>query len=159
MSPTDEDHKSLVRELTEELNAGNFEVIEEYLVDGYGEGEDKPTAAEIRRAEAARREAFPDYHEEIQTITTDGEDVTVLYDVTGTHEGAAAPEDLFRYRSVVYTMPPTGNEVFFSVFRRFKITDGQITMWESMQTPLTMLAQLGLDWGQFQSDLPEYLPD
>lgn len=152
-------NEELVRTLTEELNAGNFDIIEEYLVDGYGEDDDRPTASEIRRAEEARRVAFPDYHEEIQTVTTDGEDVVVLYDVTGTHEGAASPEDLYRYRSVVYTVPPTGNEVFFSLFRRFEITDGRITLWESMQTPLTMLAQLGLDWETFRTDLPEYVTE
>ncbi len=159
MGTIDDDNRALVRELTAELNAGNFDAIEEYLEDGYGEGDDRPTASEIRRAEAARREAFPDYHEEIQSITTDGEDVVVLYDVTGTHEGSASPEDLYRYRSVVYTLPPTGNEVFFSLFRRFEITDGQITLWESMQTPLTLLSQLGMDWETMVTELPEYVAE
>lgn len=123
MGTTESENETLVRELTEELNAGYLEVIEEYLVDGYGE------------------------------------DVVVLYDVSGTHEGRASPEDLYRYRSVVYTVPPTGNEVFCSLFRRFEIEDGRITLWESMQTPLTMLAQLGLDWETFRADLPEYVTE
>lgn len=91
------------------------------------------------------------------SITTDGEDVTVIYDVTATHSGSASYEDTFRYRSIVYTMAPTDEEIVFALIRRFKIEDGQITLWESMQTPLTMLVKLGLDWERFIDDLPNYL--
>lgn len=157
MTTTEAENEALVRELTAELNAGNVDAMEEYLVDGYGEGEDKPTADELIRAEKARHEAFPDWHEEIMSITTDGEDVTVIYDVTGTHEGSASYEDTYRYRSIVYTMPPTDEEIVFALIRRFRIEDGQITLWESMQTPLTMLVKLGLDWETFTEELPDYI--
>lgn len=157
MTPTEADNEELVRELTAELNAGNVDAMEEYLVDGYGKGEDKPTASELIRAEKARHEAFPDWHEKIISITTAGEDVTVIYDVTGTHTGSAAYEDTYRYRSIVYTMPPTGEEIVFALIRRFTIEDGQITLWESMQTPLTMLVKLGLDWETFIEELPSYM--
>lgn len=157
MTTTEAENTELVRELTAELNAGNVEAMREYLVDGYGKDEDKPTASELIRAEKARHEAFPDWHEEIMSITTDGEEVTVIYDVTGTHEGSASIEDLYRYRSIVYTMPPTGEEIIFALIRRFRIEDGQITLWESMQTPLTMLVRLGLDWETFKQELPKYI--
>lgn len=159
MGTTEAANEQLVRELTQELNDGNLDAIEAALEAGYGEDDNRPTAQEIRRAEAARREAFPDYHEAIQTLATDGADVVVVYDVTGTHEGQASPEDLYRYRSVVYTMPPTGKEIVFALVRRFRIEDGRITLWESMQTPLTMLVELGLDWEAFRADLPEYIED
>jgi len=157
MSTTEEENAALIRALTEELNAGNFDAIEDdYLVDGYGEGDGRPTAGELVGTERARREAFPDWHEEIRTLTTDGSEVVAIYDVTGTHEGSASQEDPYRYRSVVYTMPPTGEEIVFALIRRFEVEDG-ITWWESMQTPLTMLVELGLDWEAFESDLPAYL--
>lgn len=157
MTTTETRNAELVRDVTEELNAGNVDALTEYLVDGYGEGEDKPTADELIRAEKARHEAFPDWTEEIMSLTTDGKEVTAIYDVTATHEGSADYEDTYRYRSIVYTMPPTGEEMMFALIRRFEIEDGQITLWESMQTPLTMLVKLGLDWERFVEDLPEYL--
>lgn len=157
MTTSDREKKELVRELTAELNAGNVDAMEEYLVADYGEHDDKVPKDELIRAEKARHEAFPDWNEEIMSITTDGEDVTVIYDVTATHSGSASYEDTFRYRSIVYTMAPTDEEIVFALIRRFKIEDGQITLWESMQTPLTMLVKLGLDWERFIDDLPNYL--
>lgn len=159
MGTIEAENEALARELTAELNAGNLDALEEYLEDGYGEADPRPTVSEIRREEEARREAFPDYHEDITTLTTNGEDVVVIYNVSGTHEGAASPDGLYRNRSIVFTVPPTGNEVFFSLIRRFKNTDGQVTLYESMLTPLTLLRQLGLDWEQFTTDLPEYVSD
>lgn len=159
MESIEEANADLVRELTDDLNAGDFDAIEASLESGYGEDDDRPTAGEIRRAEEARREAFPDYHEEIETLATDGVDVVVIYDVTGTHEGAASWDDLYRYRSVPSTVPPTGEEIRFPLIRRFRIEDGRITLWESMQTPLTMLVGLGMDWEAFTSELPAMFPE
>lgn len=160
MATTEAESKELVRALTEELNVGNLDVIDELLADDYEDGvETYRTPAEIKDEVRALREAFPDYHEELRVVLAgdnevpdedqpewaSGDFVLAQYDATGTHEG--------EFRGI----PPTGNEFETAVIRSLRIEDGEITIWRWMWGNLTLWKDLGVDIDALLDDLPRYV--
>lgn len=113
-----------------------------------------PERHEIPRPQEARRAVFPDYHEEIQSIRIEREQVTVLDDIPGTQGHSQArstgPVSLNRLRHI-----PFGEDVRFSVSHLFTVADGCITRWESMKTALALVAQSDLAWERVMADSPQ----
>lgn len=152
MSTTEADAKELVREFTDELNAGNYDGVEELFADGYNELYDnEETVSERIQNARDRDEAFADKHEDLDVILTDtdwddGQRLEAWYDVTGTHEGE------------FINIPPTGNEVKFPLVRMLVIEDGRITRYRVAYT-LGFLLDLGVDWETLtdEIDLQHYL--
>lgn len=152
MSSTEE-AKDLIRAFTEELNAGNYDAIEEFFADDYNDQYDnaEEPVSELIEEEQKRAEAFAEKHEDLDVILTDtewdeGARLDVWYDVTGVHEGE------------FISIPPTGNEVEFPLLRMFTIEDGQITRYRLGYT-LGFLLDLGLDWETLteEVDIQQYL--
>lgn len=152
MQATEDGARELVRELTEALNAGEYDALEEFLADDYDELYDNDeTVSELIEEERQRGEAFRDKHEELDAILTDtewtdGVRLEAWYDVTGIHAGE------------FISVPPTGNEVEFPLLRTLVIEDGSITRYRLVYT-LGFLLDLGLDWEAFteEVDVQQYL--
>lgn len=146
MDATEAENTAIVRELIRELNDGHLDAISDYLVDDYGDGNDEPAPEEIIDRERSRREAFPEWEEQIMHLA--GGDGTVLAqtDVNATHEGE------------LFSIPATGREAEFAVLRLFQFEDGEITAWRSTtSSEIDILRQLGLDWEALQADLSSYM--
>lgn len=151
MTTTEAEAKELIREFTEELNAGNYDALDGFFVEDYSERYDNRTVGELVQEERDRGEAFVDKHEDLDGILTDtderdGQHLNAWYTVTGTHE-----------REFLH-LPPTGHQVEHPFIRTFVIEDGHITRYRMVFT-LGFLLDLGLDWETLteEVDMQQYL--
>ncbi|MFB6217756.1 MAG: ester cyclase [Halobacteriaceae archaeon] len=151
---TTEEADELVRELTDAVNAGDYDAIEGLFADGYGELWDNAeyeSVDELLAQERERADAFEGKHEEIDTVLvdtggSDGVHLDAWYTVTGTHVGE------------FINIPPTGNEVEFPMARILVVEDGEITRYRLLYT-LGFLLDLGLNWDALTDEvaLDQYL--
>ncbi|MGA9399404.1 ester cyclase [Haladaptatus sp.] len=110
----------IVREFVEQaFNNGNLEVADEYLAEDFVRHD--PDMGEVRGREKYKefiemnRTAFPDYHETIENIITQGDTVMYRWTLRGTQEG--------EFMGVA----PTGNEIEVTGMIDMRLEDGRIT--------------------------------
>jgi predicted ester cyclase len=120
-----EENKAMVRRMVEAINAGG----EERFVDEMF----APRAARrIKRLFAEFRTAFPDWHEEVVELVSEGHTVAGRFRCSGTHLGEFLGE------------VPTGKrmdveEVFF-----LRVEDGRFVDFWALEDSLGRMRQLGL---------------
>ena len=125
----------IVREFVEQaFNNGNLEVANEYLAEDFVRHD--PDMGEVRGREKYKefiemnRTAFPDYHETIDNIITQGDTVMYRWTLRGTQEG--------EFMGVA----PTGNEIEVTGMIDMRLEDGRITeLWGNFDA-LGLLKQL-----------------
>lgn len=76
-------------------------------------------------------DAFPDVHHHIEKLVTDGENIWVLYTMTGTHRGP------------LRGMQPTGKQVCYPIVAMYRIRDGLIQEADFLSDDLRMMRQIG----------------
>ncbi|MCO8244544.1 MULTISPECIES: ester cyclase [unclassified Haladaptatus] len=110
----------IVREFVEQaFNNGNLEVADEYLAEDFVRHD--PDMGEVRGREKYKefiemnRTAFPDYHETIENIITQGDTVMYRWTLRGTQEG--------EFMGVA----PTGNEIEVTGMIDMRLENGRIT--------------------------------
>lgn len=138
MATTEADARELIREFTDELNAGNYDALAAFFADDYEDRYDNRSVDEAVQEERDRGEAFADKNEEIDGILVDtddreGQHLNAWYTVTATHDGE------------FLHLPPTGNRVEHPFVRTFVVEEGEITRYRKVYT-LGFLLDLGLDW-------------
>jgi predicted ester cyclase len=120
-----EENKAMVRRMVEGINAG----VEAATVDELF----APRAARrVKRLFGEFRVAFPDWHEEIVELVSEGDTVAGRFRCSGTHQGEFLGES------------PTGKrmdveEVFF-----LRVEDGKFVDFWGLEDSLGRLRQLGL---------------
>jgi predicted ester cyclase len=120
-----EENKAMVQRMVEAINAGG----EEWFVDEMF----APRAARrIKRLFAEFRAAFPDWHEEVVELVSEGHTVAGRFRCSGTHLGEFLGE------------APTGKrmdveEVFF-----LRVEDGRFVDFWGLEDSLGRMRQLGL---------------
>jgi steroid delta-isomerase-like uncharacterized protein len=130
--------RSVVRRLHDIWNTGDLTAVDEvYAEDFVGhfppsshlpERRGRQGAAEgIRRAKAA----FPDWHEAVEAIVTEGSTVVTRYTSTGTHEGE------FR------DLPPTGRRISVPEISIYRVAGGRVAEQWCLLDELGRLQQLG----------------
>jgi SnoaL-like polyketide cyclase len=125
----------VVRRLVAEvINGGDLDLLEELCVE--------PLAPKLRQAFAEFRAAFPDWHQEIVELVTEGETVVARFRCTGTQRGA--------WRG----LPPTERRMKVDEVYFVRITDGRIrSLWglEDTWTRMRQLRGVAGDMGELGS--------
>ena len=86
-------------------------------------------------------QAFPDFHFEVELLLVDGDWVTAVYRMTGTHQGV--PE-LPVVGGLLHEVPPTGKRVAVLNIHVYRIEGGLIAKHRAVRDDLGMMQQLGL---------------
>jgi steroid delta-isomerase-like uncharacterized protein len=134
---TPEENKALVRRYVEEACIrGNLDIIDEVFSPGFVYRGVAPPAGVsapegYKRAVAAARAAFPDYHVTFEDMVAEGD--LVAYHVTwsGTHLG--------EFRGI----PPTGRRVSWQATCFRRVVDGKVVEGWGTYDWLAVLQQLG----------------
>jgi predicted ester cyclase len=133
-----ERNKAIVRKLTECIwNGRELERIPEFYAPGYVA--DYRPYAPVREGHAAIRGmverawmAFPDYHEEVHELVSEGPLVVARFTVSGTQSGQWG------------VLPPTGKRVEFQEVAILELREGKVTHQRGVVDNLSALRQLGV---------------
>jgi steroid delta-isomerase-like uncharacterized protein len=128
--------KAVVRRNTEEVqNKGNFDIFEELFADDFVDHTTQPGTtpdkAGVRKLYTYMREAFPDFHAEIDWQLADGDRVTTYKTYYGTHEGP------------FLGIAPTHRKIHFESVDVMRVQNGKITDHWGVGNLLSLLQQIG----------------
>lgn len=114
-----EDNKAIVRRLTEAINLGNPDILDEILAPDYIRND--PTALlkdrdreKIKQAVVMFHRAFPDLQLTEDELLVDGDKVIGRWTFRGTHTGQFG------------NLQPSSKHVTFPIFTFYRIEDGRI---------------------------------
>lgn len=131
-----EENKALVRRGYEQLNKGDIARIDEdfaadVVVHAPG-GQEAHGLEEGKRLIIKMWRAFPDHHETVDDMVTEGDKVVARVTWTGTHQG--------EFQGIA----PTGKQVTFTAITIYRVSGGKIVeIWEEADV-LGMVQQLGV---------------
>ena len=132
MSTQLEDNKALVRRFFSAIEHGELVVLDQIVSQDYDDhlAGQSPGREALKRYFTGLRAAFPDLTLPITTMVAEGDYVSVLNSVQGTHRG----EFLGRQ--------PTGKRVDAMAFQLYRVANGQLAEhWEVADFP-TLMRQL-----------------
>jgi predicted ester cyclase len=116
-----EENIAVVREMIAALDRSDWAVIEKH-----------PGMGQTRKVHPMIHTVFPDMHQTIEQIMTDGDMVAVRLIARGTHQGP------------FMGVEPTGKQITHGVLMMMKVKDGKIVeYWANADMP-SLLEQLGL---------------
>jgi C-1 hydroxylase len=122
-----EENKSIVRRFIEAYNERNLDLFDDLVAPDYVDHTHQLQGREeFRQLFTKAFKAFPDWHESIQDIIGEGEDVWVRVKATGTHTG---DWNLFGVQ-----LPPTGNKVTMMMVFLFRIADEKLAEGRRLMT-------------------------
>jgi C-1 hydroxylase len=122
-----EENKSIVRRFIEAYNERNLDLFDDLVAPDYVDHTHQLQGREeFRQLFTKAFKAFPDWHESIQDIIGEGEDVWVRVKATGTHTGEW---NLFGVQ-----LPPTGNKVTMMMVFLFRIADEKLAEGRRLMT-------------------------
>ena len=119
-----EENKAMVRRLTEAINTGNIDVVDEIFTPELA----KPT----KRSFAAFRSAFPDWRMEIAELVAEGNTVVGRFRCSGTNQG--------EFKGV----PPTGKHMEVDEVYFLRVEEGKFVDFWGLEDELARMRQLGL---------------
>jgi predicted ester cyclase len=135
---TTQNNKRLVEEFIQELfSKGNLDAIDRYadpgLVDHHPPVPDAPNGIEgLRTAAAMFRNAFPDWHSDLEMLVAEGDIVVEMFTASGTHRGE------------LMGVAGTGQTVTLKGINIFRIEGDKIVERWGQLDQLGLLRQLGL---------------
>ena len=128
-----EANKALIRRWFEAENTKDLSSIEDIVApDCVDHAHQLQGVAAYKQYIAVFAKGFPDFHETIEDIIAEGDQVWVRFTFTGTHTG--------EYRGVA----PTGKKITAEIVDIFRIVDGKVVEWWEVADALKMSKQLGL---------------
>ena len=126
--------RAVVRRLHELWNTGDLaavdEVYAEDFVGHFPQGERRGREG-ARNGIARIRAAFPDWHEAVEAMVTEGDAVVTRYTSTGTHRGDLGG------------IAPTGRAITMSEISIYRVARGKVTEQWCVYDQLGRLQQLG----------------
>jgi len=138
MDPALEQARMVTRRLFEEVfNGGRLDAIDELVAPDALDHEVLPIATgemrtDLRTWLAALRQAFPDYHVDLEDVIAEGDRVVVRERITGTNTGP------------LLGMPATGRPICVEAIDILRIADGVVIEHWGIADSTTMVRQLGL---------------
>jgi steroid delta-isomerase-like uncharacterized protein len=134
-----DENKSVIRQLEEALSSGQADAglelyAEEFLYNGQRVGRDY-----LVHIRAPLWEAVPDVQWTIEEMVAEGNAVTTLWTVTGTHLGDFAHSFLG-----LGTAPASWGQIHYSYMVLHRLADGVIVEARDVSDRLTLLLQLGV---------------
>ncbi len=131
---TDE-NKAISRRWREELDQGNWAVLDAYLSRDFGlhmPGSPPQDQAGMKDVLTMIYGAFPDFHTTFEDLVAEGDKVALRMTFSGTHQG--------EFQGI----PPTGKRIMVSAIVIDRIVDGKLAEHWSQFDALGMLQQLGV---------------
>ena len=135
-----EENKAIIRRLFEAFNKHNPALLDKLMAPDFDDAPNTPF--ELRGLESYKKfeamfiKGFPDYHDTIEDIITEGDKVWVLGKVTGTHTG--------EWNFLGTTFAPTGKKITWTAVNIYRIVGGKIVERKSVRDMLDFLKQLGV---------------
>lgn len=132
VSGSERSRQVVIRLITEVMNRGNVDAVDELLDDAFvnhgGEVGAAPPGVTpkqlFKRVAQDHHETMGDLRVEILESVAEGEDVVVRSILNARHAGT------------MFGMPPTGNQLRFQVLHMYRVKDGKITdHWECRDEP------------------------
>jgi len=135
-----EENKAIIRRLIEAFNVHNVALLDEFIATDFVDERNTPYETRgldsFRKFEAMFIKAFPDYHDTIEDIISEGDKVWVHLKVTGTHTG--------EWNFFGITLAPTGKKITYTGVSMWRIADGKVIERKSVRDMLDFLRQLGV---------------
>lgn len=107
------------------MNGGNLDLLDELCAPAL--------APKLRRSFSEFRSAFPDWHQDVRELITDGHTVVARMRCTGTHEGEWQG------------LAPTGRQMRVDEVYFFRVADDRITGLWGLEDTWTRMRQLAGD--------------
>jgi len=133
--------RAIVRRLHDAWNAGDLAAVDEiYAEDFVGHFPPSSHLPDRRGREGARegirraKTAFPDWHEHVEAMVTEGNTVVTRYTSTGTHRG--------EFRGLP-TLAPTGRKISVGEISIYRVANGKVAEQWCLLDELARLQQLG----------------
>ncbi len=130
-----DENKAISRRWREELDKGNWAVLDEYLSRDFVlhmPGSPPQDLAGMKDVLTMIYGAFPDFHTTFEDLVAEGDKVALRMTFSGTHQG--------EFQGV----PPTGKQIRVSAIVIDRIVDGKLVEHWSQFDALGMLQQLGV---------------
>ena len=128
-----EGNKAIVRKGIEAFNRRNLSLVDELTAPDYVEHTHRYKGREAHKQFLAMHiKGFPDFHMAIEDMITEGDNVWVLFKVTGTHTGE------------FLGLAPTGEKVTFTSVQIYRIVDGKMAECRAVSDSVDFLRQLGV---------------
>ena len=135
-----EENKAIIRSLIEAFNKHIPDLLGEFMAPDFVDARNTPF--ELRGLESYKKfeamfiKGFPDFHETIEDIVAEGDNVWVLEKVTGTNTG--------EWNLFGISLAPTGKKVAWTAVNIYRIVDGKVVERKSVRDMLDFLRQLGV---------------
>jgi steroid delta-isomerase-like uncharacterized protein len=132
-----EENKAIVRRFMDAYNKRNMDIFDELVAEDYFDhifqqkGRDK-----LKQLFTMAFGAFPDWHESIEDIISEGDRVWVRVKATGTHTG--------EWNLFGAILPPTGKKVTLKMVFIWRISNGKLAEGWEVDDKLEFLKQLGV---------------
>jgi steroid delta-isomerase-like uncharacterized protein len=130
-------NKTLVTEFIDALfTNGDLNAVDRYLAPGFVNHDPFPGFAPdregFRRIGQVFRQAFPDWHSQLEALIAEGDLVTERFTARGTHQGE------------LMGVAPTGREITLAGINIFRVQDGKLVERWGRTDDLGLLQQLGI---------------
>lgn len=130
-----EENKALSRYWREELEKGNWAVLDEYVSPNvvlHFPGSPPTDREGMMQLLKMFYGAFPDFHTTFEDLIAEGDKVTLSMTFTGTHKG--------EFQGI----PPTGKQIRVTAIVIDRIVDGKLVEHWSLLDTMGMMQQLGV---------------
>jgi len=127
-----EENKAKVRKVIEAINSQNLDSLDDLTAPDYFDHMHQLDLEGVKRFMALIFKAFPDWHETIEDVIAEGENVWIRVRGTGTHMG--------EYRG----LSPTGKKVTGKGVNIYRIVNGKFVEGWAVEDWLDFLMQLGV---------------
>jgi steroid delta-isomerase-like uncharacterized protein len=130
-------NKALVAEFIDALfTNGDLDAVDRYLAPDFVNHDPFPGFAPdregLRQTARVFRQAFPDWHSQLEALIAEGDLVTERFTARGIHQGE------------IMGVAPTGREVVLAGINIFRVQDGQLVERWGRTDDLGFLQQLGM---------------
>jgi predicted ester cyclase len=130
-------NKAVIRKFIDAYNNRNLDIFDELVVSDYIDHTHQTTGREeFKHLFTKAFEGFPDWHEDIQEMIAEDDNVWVRVKATGTHKG---DWNLFGV-----PLPPTGNRVEMEMVFIWRVVNGKLVEGREVDDSVEFLRQLGL---------------
>jgi len=149
-----EENKAIVRRFIEELNNRNLSIMDELMAPSMVHHTIPIRGPEeYKQFETALWKAFPDWHETIQDMVAEGDQVWCLEEITATHTGewlSFLPQINKKVR-----VAPTGKKITFTMIGIYRIVDGKIVDRRSVHAVVEFYKDIGvIEYKELPEDVP-----
>ena len=114
-----EDNKAIIHRLVEAFNKHNVDLLDEFIAPDFVDHTIQLQGLEnYKKFESMFIKGFPDYHQTIEDIIAEGDNVWIHFKVTGTHTG--------EWNLFEVPLSPTGKKITYTGVGIWRIVNGKV---------------------------------